>query len=137
MIRTRAEVEKGNDVASSTKLIGLSVISAALVGAGSAVGAGLAASGLAIAGAMGGRAILGSVAALGARRSSGPPNAGPSGSQGTSGSTPKGEGEAPAWATRLQHRQAAAHAASSALHAVRGGDHGGGGASVSLGEDRS
>lgn len=107
------------------------------LGAGSAVGAGLAASGLAIAGAMGGRAILGSVAALGARRSSGPPNAGPSGSQGTSGSTPKGEGEAPAWATRLQHRQAAAHAASSALHAVRGGDHGGGGASVSLGEDRS
>ncbi len=107
------------------------------LGAGSAVGAGLAASGLAIAGAMGGRAILGSVAALGARRSSGPPNAGPSGSQGTSGSTPKGEGEAPAWATRLQHRQAAAHAASSALHAVRGGDHGRGGASVSLGEDRS
>ena len=107
------------------------------LGAGSAVGAGLAASGLAIAGAMGGRAILGSVAALGARRSSGPPNAGPSGSQGTSGSTPKGEGEAPAWATRLQHRQAAAHAASSALHAVRGGDHGGGSASVSLGEDRS
>ncbi len=107
------------------------------LGAGSAVGAGLAASGLAIAGAMGGRAILGSVAALGARRSSGPPNAGPSGSQGTSGSTPKGEGEAPAWATRLQHRQAAAHAASSALHAVRGGDHGGGGASVSFGEDRS
>jgi type IV secretion system protein TrbL len=40
----------------------------------------------------------------------------------------------PAWARRMRRSQAASHGASAASHAVRSGDHGGGGSSVDLSE---
>ena len=123
------------------------------LGAGSAVGAGLAAGGLGVAGAMGGRALIGTgvrgvksaIGKIGSRGSApggaGGPG-GPSGGPGAGPSSPGGGGAGPsagppAWARRLQQRQAAAHGAATAAHALRAGDHGGGGASVSLAEDRS
>lgn len=45
------------------------------------------------------------------------------------GATP---GPAPAWAKRLQRQQRISHGATTAAHALRSGDHGGGGASPSL-----
>ena len=117
------------------------------LGAGSAVGAGLAAGGMGVAGAMGGRALV-AAGVGGAKRlaasvrgsrpgptgsgdggGSPPPNSSPP--AGSSGSGP------PAWARAYQHRQQAAHAAMTAAHSIRSGDHAGGGASVSLAEDRS
>lgn len=121
------------------------------LGAGAAVGTGLAAGGLAAAGAMGARAAIGAgvggargaiAAARGFR--SGPsgsddsglrPNP-PSGQGGPGGGGPSGGG-APAWARQYQRRQEAAHGAATAAHALRSGDHPGGGTSVSLAEDRS
>lgn len=121
------------------------------LGAGAAVSTGLAAGGLGVAAAMGARGMMGAAvggvrqaisAARGGRSGpsgsgdggQGPKPAGPDGG----GSSPSGGGSgAPAWAKRLQHRQAAVHGATAAAHAVRSGDHGGGGASVSLAEDRS
>ncbi len=40
----------------------------------------------------------------------------------------------PAWARRMRRSQAASHGASTAIHAVRAGDHGGGGSSIDLSE---
>ncbi len=40
----------------------------------------------------------------------------------------------PAWARRMRRSQAASHGASAATHAIRSGDHGGGGASIDLSE---
>lgn len=121
------------------------------LGAGAAVSTGLAAGGLGVAAAMGARGMMGAAvggvrqaisAARGGR--SGPSGSGDGGQgpkpagPGGGGSSPSGGGSgAPAWAKRLQHRQAAVHGATAAAHAVRSGDHGGGGASVSLAEDRS
>lgn len=112
--------------------------------AGSAVGTAAAAGGLAVAGAMGARALAGG--ALGGARGAvammrgsrpGPSGSGdnglrpgPSGPSGGSPSMP------PDWARRYQHRQDAAHGATTAAHAVRSGDHAGAGTSVSLAEDR-
>lgn len=123
------------------------------LGAGAAVSTGLAAGGLGVAAAMGGRAMIGAgvggvkaavSAAKGARPAptgsgggQAPAPTGPGGGSPASGGSPSGSGSAPAWARRLQHRQAAAHGATAAAHAVRAGDHGGGGMSVSLAEDRS
>ena len=121
------------------------------LGAGAAVGTGLAAGGLAAAGAMGARAAIGAgvggargaiAAARGFR--SGPSGSGdsglrpnpPSGQGGPGGGGPSGGG-APAWARQYQRRQEAAHGAATAAHALRSGDHPGGGTSVSLAEDRS
>lgn len=121
------------------------------LGAGAAVGTGLAAGGLAAAGAMGARAAIGAgvggargaiAAARGFR--SGPSGSGdsglrpnpPSGQSGPAGGGPSGGG-APAWARQYQRRQEAAHGAATAAHALRSGDHPGGGTSVSLAEDRS
>ena len=42
--------------------------------------------------------------------------------------------EPPAWARRMKRSQTVSHGASAATHAVRSGDHGGGGASVDLSE---
>jgi type IV secretion system protein TrbL len=113
------------------------------LGAGAAVGAGLAAGGLGVAGAMGVRALAGAGIA-GAGRAirivrGASPGAGDAGGQGPQPSGPSGgdSASAPAWARRYQASQAAAHGASVAAHAVRSGDHGGGGTSVSLAEDRS
>jgi type IV secretion system protein TrbL len=91
---------------------------------------------------------------------SGAPGGGPSGgsSGGGAGGAPAGESaaasadagasasspepsvsaagdEPPAWAQRLRDGQALSHGVSTAAHAVRAGDHGGGGTSVSLSED--
>ncbi len=116
------------------------------LGAGAAVGTGLAAGGLAAGGLMGGRALAGAASAglRGAldtvRRHPGGAAAamqaaGPAG--GSPGGTPGRASEAPAWARRLQQRQAAGQALSTAAHAVRAGDQPGGGTSVSLKEDGS
>jgi type IV secretion system protein TrbL len=43
----------------------------------------------------------------------------------------------PQWARDMEARQAVAHSVSTAIHAVRAGDHRGGSASISLSEDRS
>jgi len=121
------------------------------LGAGAAVGTGLAAGGLAAAGAMGASAAIGAGVgrargAIAAARSfrSGPSGSGdsglrpnpPSGPGGPNGGRPSGGG-APAWARQYQRRQEAAHGAATAAHALRSGDHPGGGTSVSLAEDRS
>lgn len=120
------------------------------LGAGAAVSAGLAAGGLGVAGAMAGRAMIGAgvggvkaAASMARGGRSGPTGSGasdqapkPSGPTGGAGPS-GGTSGAPAWARRLQHRQAAVHGATAAAHAVRAGDHAGGGASVSLAEDRS
>jgi type IV secretion system protein TrbL len=114
--------------------------------AGAAVGTAAAAGGLAVAGAMGARALAGGAvggarAAVAAMRGSRP---GPTGSgdaclrpgpSGPSGGAPS-PSSPPDWARRYQRRQEAAHGASTAAHAVRSGDHGGAGTSVSLAEDR-
>ncbi|WP_227000101.1 P-type conjugative transfer protein TrbL [Phenylobacterium soli] len=116
------------------------------LGAGAAVGAGLAAGGLVGAGALGARAAIGAGVG-GARtviakvRGSRP---GPTGSDDggwrpppTGGGGAPAAGGAPAWARQYRRRQEAAHAASTATHALRAGDHAGAGTSVSLAEDRS
>ncbi|WP_374452910.1 P-type conjugative transfer protein TrbL [Phenylobacterium sp.] len=116
------------------------------LGAGAAVGTGLAAGGLAAGGLMGGRALAGAASAglrgaldtvrrrpggaAAAMQAGGPAGASP-------GETPGRAPEAPAWARRLQQRQAAGQALSTAAHAVRAGDQPGGGTSVSLKEDGS
>jgi len=121
------------------------------LGAGAAVGTGLAAGGLAAAGAMGASAAIGAgvggargaiAAARGFR--SGPSGSGDSGlrpnppsGQGGPGGGGQSGGGAPAWARQYQRRQEAAHGAATAAHALRSGDHPGGGTSVSLAEDRS
>jgi type IV secretion system protein TrbL len=114
--------------------------------AGAAVGTAAAAGGLGVAGAMGARALAGGAiggarAAASALRGArpGPSGAGDSGLKpGPAG--PSGGGQSPSsppeWARRYQQRQEAAHGASTAAHAVRSGDHGGAGTSVSLAEDR-
>jgi type IV secretion system protein TrbL len=116
------------------------------LGAGAAVGAAAAAGGLGVAGAMGARALAGG--ALGGARAvvtsmrgarPGPTGSGDSGLRpgptGPGGGAPSPSGP-PEWAKRYQRRQEAAHGASTAAHAVRSGDHGGAGTSVSLAEDR-
>jgi type IV secretion system protein TrbL len=50
------------------------------------------------------------------------------------GAAPESHGTPPAWARRMRRSQAASHGASAAIHAVRSGDHGGGGSSVDLSE---
>jgi type IV secretion system protein TrbL len=122
------------------------------LGAGAAVGAGLAAGGLVTAGALGARAAVGAgvsgartiIAKAGGPRP-GPTGSGdggwrpppPSGGTGGSGGPQPSGGGAPAWARQYRRRQEAAHAAGVATHALRAGDHPGGGTSVSLAEDRS
>ena len=122
------------------------------LGAGAAVGTGLAAGGLVMAGAMGARALVGAgvggvrgaVTAMRGTRpgptGSGDAGLGPRPSGPAGGGSPSGNGGGsgpPAWARNYQRRQEAAHGAAAAAHAVRSGDHGGGGTSVSLAEDRS
>jgi type IV secretion system protein TrbL len=114
--------------------------------AGAAVGTAAAAGGLAVAGAMGARALAGGAvggarAAVSAVRGSRPDPTGSGdsglrpGPSGPSGGSPS-PSSPPDWARRYQRRQEAAHGASTAAHAVRSGDHGGAGISVSLAEDR-
>lgn len=81
----------------------------------------------------------GAEAATGAEGSAAPagpePQAGPASSPGGAPASPK---EAkPQWARDMERRQALARGVSTAVHAVRSGDHHGGSASVSVSEDRS
>ncbi|MDP2373608.1 MAG: P-type conjugative transfer protein TrbL, partial [Reyranella sp.] len=50
------------------------------------------------------------------------------------GEAPAPRDAPPAWARRMRRSQAASHGASATAHAVRSGDHGGGGSSVDLSE---
>jgi type IV secretion system protein TrbL len=68
-------------------------------------------------------------AASGAASSAGAPR-GSAGSSDTATSQPTAP--EPAWAQRMRRRQQVSHAASTAVHALRAGDHGGSGASPSL-----
>jgi type IV secretion system protein TrbL len=104
------------------------------LGAGAAVGTALAAGGLGVAGAMGARAgasIAGSAMGAGARGVGS--LAGMSPSSSSSSSSPSAG--TPTWAQRLHRVQTMKSGASTAAHAVRSGDHGGGSNSVPLNQD--
>ena len=69
-----------------------------------------------------------------------PDAAGPQAAAGSAGgdAAPAPAREAkPPWARDMERRQAIAHGVSTAIHAVRAGDHRGGSASISVSEDRS
>ena len=126
------------------------------LGAGAAVGTGLAAGGVVAAGVAGaglaagaaGGALAGaargsaSVAAAGFQHCQ--PADGAAAGEAASNASGAGQGGAsagtspaadpPAWARRMKRSQTVSHGASAATHAVRSGDHGGGGASVDLSE---
>src|SRR6516165_1704257 len=101
------------------------------LGAGAAVGTALAAGGLGVAGAMGLRA--GAAAIGNAARATSAAMSGSAATTSAIGSAAATSGP-PAWARRLRREQAFTHGVSAAAHAVRSGDHGGGGASVDLSE---
>ncbi|WOB09650.1 MULTISPECIES: P-type conjugative transfer protein TrbL [Burkholderiales] len=69
-------------------------------------------------------------------RAAAPAAASASGVPAEAGGPPSAASE-PAWAQRMRHRQQAAHAATTAAHVLRSGDHGGGGAGPSLRDDSS
>jgi type IV secretion system protein TrbL len=101
------------------------------LGAGAAVGTALAAGGLGVAGAMGasaGASIAGGAMGAGARAASSLAGA-------SSGSAPSASAGPPTWAQRLHRIQTMKSGASTAAHAVRSGDHGGGSNSVPLNQD--
>ncbi len=81
----------------------------------------------------------GGEAAAGAETSSA--QAGPEPQTGTSAASGGAAAPAPEakpqWARDMERRQAVAHGVSTAIHAVRSGDHHGGSASISVSEDRS
>jgi type IV secretion system protein TrbL len=103
--------------------------------AGAAVGTAMAVGGLGVAGAMGVKAAA-SAGAAGVRqavtgmRPSSTPSGGGSAGGPSAGATPD-------WAQRYRQRQDATHGAATAAHVIGSASHGGGGTSVSLGEDRS
>lgn len=127
------------------------------LGAGAAIGTGVAAGGVVAAGVAGvglaagaaGGALAGAsrgsasvVAAASNTASPLPRTAGAmssavtQGQGATSSGSPSASGP-PAWATRMKRAQTASHGASAVTHAVRSGDHAGGGASVDLSEGKS
>jgi type IV secretion system protein TrbL len=128
------------------------------LGAGAAIGTGLAAGGVVAAGVAG--AGLGAGAAGGALASAARGSASVAAAASniasplsrTAGAAASSVGEVgqaaasrsspaasmpPAWATRMKRSQTASHGASAVTHAVRSGDHAGGGASVDLSEGKS
>jgi type IV secretion system protein TrbL len=103
------------------------------LGAGAAVGTALAAGGLGVAGAMGARSaagIAGSAMGAGARGAGSLAGISP-----TSASSSSPANSPPNWAQRLHRIQTMKNGASTAAHAVRSGDHGGGSNSVPLNQD--
>lgn len=113
------------------------------LGAGAAVGAGLAAGGVVVAGAAlaaGGASAAGRTVVSAARWAG--LGSGAEGAERGGGVTPAGASQAPssnappAWARRMRRGQTVSHGASAASHAIRSGDHGGGGSSVDLSENR-
>ncbi len=130
-------------VLAALSLFGLGIfapsIAAALVsgapqlGAGAAVGTALAAGGLGVAGAMGAGSaagIAGSAMGAGARGVGSLAGMSP-----TSASSSSPASSPPNWAQRLHRVQTMKSGASTAAHAVRSGDHGGGSNSVPLNQD--
>ena len=123
------------------------------LGAGAAIGTGLAAGGIVAAGAAGatmaasavGGALMGAArggAALAggattAFRAGGGQAVAGQGAPSAGGSDGSPSNGPPAWATRMKRAQTVSHGASEATHAIRSGDHGGGGASVDLSEGES
>jgi len=128
------------------------------LGAGAAIGTGLAAGGVVAAGVAGaGLAAVATGGALaGAARGSASVMAAASNiatpihreaaeaassvgelGLGAASSGSPSAGAPPAWATRMKRAQTMSHGASAATHAVRSGDHAGGGASVDLSEGES
>jgi type IV secretion system protein TrbL len=105
--------------------------------AGAAVGTGAAAIGMGVAGAMGLRALAGAGASA-TREATNALQGGRPGPTGSSGPVAANDpSSAPGWARAYRQRQDAAHGASTAAHTVSSASHGGGGTSVSLGEDKS
>ncbi len=105
------------------------------LGAGAAVGTALAAGGLGVAGAMGARSaagIAGSAMGAGARGVGSLAGMSPASASASSSSPTNAP---PNWAQRLHGFQTMKSGASTAAHAVRAGDHGGGSNSVPLNQD--
>jgi type IV secretion system protein TrbL len=123
------------------------------LGAGAAVGTGLAAGGIVAAGAAGvtmAAGAAGGMLAGGARGAAALVQAGGSSiasplrrhasdqtGQGTASEGSSSSNGVPAWAARMKRSQTLSHGVSAAAHAVRSGDHGGGGASVDVSEGKS
>jgi type IV secretion system protein TrbL len=123
------------------------------LGAGAAVGTGLAAGGIVAAGAAGvtmAAGAAGGMLAGGARGAASLVQAGGStiasplrrsaSNQAGHGIASEGSSSTsgvPAWATRMKRSQTLSHGVSAAAHAVRSGDHGGGGATVDVSEGKS
>src|SRR5882672_3365765 len=103
------------------------------LGAGAAVGTVLAAGGLGVAGAVGAR--VGGGALVGAARGISRLATGTSSSLATSNPSDS-TGGPPAWARKMRRQQAIRQGVSTAVHAIRSGDHSGGSTSVNLKEDR-
>src|SRR5713226_5193481 len=103
------------------------------LGAGSVVGTALAAGGLGVAGAAVARGGAGAL--VGAARGISRLATGTSSSSAT-GNPPDGAGGPPAWARKMRRQQAMSQGVSTAVQAIRSGDHGGGSTSVNLKEDR-
>jgi type IV secretion system protein TrbL len=105
------------------------------LGAGAAVGTALAAGGLGVAGAMGARSaagIAGSAMGAGARGVGSLAGMSPASASASSSSPTNAP---PNWAQRLHGFQTMKSGASTAAHAIRSGDHGGGSNSVPLNQD--
>jgi len=154
----------GAGAAIGTGLAAGGVVAAGAAGAGMAAGAaggalagaarggaslvGGATSAYRASGVSGAAQAVSSAGASPLRRAAGNPGDSPSagGSAATGQGTPNDPGHAassdgttssgspPAWATRMKRSQTISHGASAATHAIRSGDHGGGGASVNLSE---
>jgi type IV secretion system protein TrbL len=122
------------------------------LGAGAAVGTGLAAGGVVAAGVAGAGLAAGAAggALAGAARGSAsvtaatsnivspikPSAVEPAAVTGGAAAGTSPTADPPAWAKRMKRSRIASHGASAATHAVRSGDHGGGGASVDLSEGK-
>jgi type IV secretion system protein TrbL len=106
------------------------------LGAGAAVGAGLAAGGTVAAGAAGATLAAGAAggALAAAARGGAAVATGTSAAYRADATGSSLAGGPPAWAVRMKRAQTASRGVSAATHAVRSGDHGGGGASVDLSE---
>jgi len=130
---------------------GLGVAAGALAAGGASVAAGAARGAAAVAGGataayraggLSGVAVTGaSAAASPLRRAGSSVSSGfaaggraASGGGAEEGTAPAPRDEQPAWARRMRRSQAASHGTSAVTHAVRSGDHGGGGSSIDLSE---
>src|SRR5262249_15690238 len=101
------------------------------LGAGAAVGTAFAAGGLGVAGVATLRARAGALAGVTRGVSSVISGRAVSSNKGSAG-PPSNPGRPPAWARRMRRQQAMSQGISTALQAIRSGDHGGASTSVSL-----